>query len=64
MFRKKPLAVAVHAATAGIAALAYMPAQAQEGALLEEIVVTGSRIQKANLVTSSPFSGQIRTPVR
>jgi outer membrane receptor protein involved in Fe transport len=54
MFRKKPLAIAVHAAT--VASLASMPALSQEGALVEEIVVTGSRIQQANLVTSSPVT--------
>jgi outer membrane receptor protein involved in Fe transport len=48
--------MAVHAATAGIASLASMPALSQEGALVEEVVVTGSRIEKANLVTSSPVT--------
>jgi iron complex outermembrane recepter protein len=56
MFRKKPLVMAVQAATAGIASLASLPALSQEGALIEEVVVTGSRIQRANLVTSSPVT--------
>ncbi len=56
MFHRKPLAIAVHAATAGIAALASVPALSQEGALIEEVVVTGTRIQKANLVSSSPVT--------
>ncbi|HEX7037188.1 MAG TPA: TonB-dependent receptor [Pseudomonadales bacterium] len=55
MFHRKPIAIAVHAATAGIA-LASMPALSQEGSQIEEVVVTGSRIQQANLVTSSPVT--------
>lgn len=51
MLRKSHLSLAVSAALG----LTAMPAvQAQEGAALEEVVVTGSRIQKANLVSSNP----------
>jgi len=55
MFRKKPLAMAVHAATVSMASLGALPALAQDAGI-EEIVVTGSRIQQANLVTSSPVT--------
>lgn len=56
MFRKNYLSAAVSAAL-GMTAAAVMPtvANAQEQ-LVEEVVVTGSRIQKANLVSSSPVS--------
>ncbi len=56
MFRKNYLSTAVSAAL-GMTAAAAVPtvANAQEQ-LVEEVVVTGSRIQKANLVSSSPVT--------
>ncbi|RLQ22161.1 TonB-dependent receptor [Seongchinamella sediminis] len=56
MLRKNRLAVAVSAA-AGISAFAALPqvVNAQEE-MLEEVVVTGSRIQRANLVSASPVT--------
>ena len=60
-FEKRPLALAVHAAIALATAQVTLPAMAEEAAstpankeLAEEIIVTGSRIQRANEVTSSP----------
>jgi outer membrane receptor protein involved in Fe transport len=53
MLERKPLALAVSAAMGLASAITTLPAHAQEEAL-EEVVVTGSRIQRANLVTSSP----------
>ena len=58
MLRKNRLTMAVSAAL-GMSAAAVMPqvATAQNDQLLiEEVLVTGSRIQKANLVTSSPVT--------
>ncbi len=56
MFRKNYLSTAVSAALGMTAAAAVpMVANAQEQ-LVEEVVVTGSRIQKANLVSSSPVT--------
>ncbi|MBN7799019.1 TonB-dependent receptor domain-containing protein [Parahaliea mediterranea] len=45
-------------AALGMSAAAVLPsvANAQEELLVEEVVVTGSRIQKTNLVTSSPVT--------
>ncbi len=61
MFQKRPLALAVQAAIAFAAAQSALPALAQTGPEAsnpnqeaEEIIVTGSRIQRANEVTSSP----------
>jgi iron complex outermembrane recepter protein len=54
MFKKKPLAIAIQAAT--VASLASTPALSQEPTLIEEVVVTGTRIQRANLVTTSPVT--------
>jgi iron complex outermembrane recepter protein len=54
MFKRKPLAIAIQAAT--VASLASTPALSQEPTLIEEVVVTGSRIHQANLVTSSPVT--------
>ena len=60
MFEMKPLAVAVRAAAIGLApALMAMPMVAQAGdagGITEEIVVTGSRIQRTNLESSSPVT--------
>ena len=56
MFQKRPLAAAVHAAivfAAAQSAMAAEPADATDPGV-EEIVVTGSRIQRANEVSSSP----------
>jgi outer membrane receptor protein involved in Fe transport len=58
MLRKSQLSVAISAAL-GLTTLTVLPAQAQESAddlLLEEVVVTGSRIQRANLVSASPVT--------
>ena len=57
MFRRNYLSTAVSAAL-GMTAAAALPtvANAQEEQLVEEVVVTGSRIQKANLVSASPVT--------
>ena len=56
MLNKTRLSVAV-SASLGLSASMLAPlANAQEVALLEEIVVTGSRIVKTNLVSSSPVT--------
>lgn len=54
MLHKKPLSMAVSAAIGVASALNMAPAFAQDDTLVEEVVVTGSRIQRANLVSSSP----------
>ena len=54
MLSKKPLTLAVNAALGLATAMTIAPVSAQEDAALEEVIVTGSRIQRANLVTSSP----------
>jgi iron complex outermembrane receptor protein len=54
MLSKKPLALAVNAALGFATAMTVPQVMAQEDASLEEVIVTGSRIQRANLVTSSP----------
>ena len=56
MLNKTRLSVAV-SASLGLSASMLAPlANAQEVALLEEVVVTGSRIIKTNLVSSSPVT--------
>ncbi len=59
MLRKNRLTVAVSAAL-GLGAAAVMPsvanAQEERELLVEEVIVTGSRIQKANLVSASPVT--------
>lgn len=57
MLKKNNLAMAVSAAL-GLGTAAVMPsvAFAQEDQLVEEVVVTGSRIQKTNLVSASPVT--------
>ena len=55
MLRKSHLSLAV-AGALGISSFAATPALAQDEAALEEVVVTGSRIQKTNLVSSSPVT--------
>jgi outer membrane receptor protein involved in Fe transport len=60
MLRKTHLSLAV-AGALGISSIATMPALAQvdagaDPAALEEVVVTGSRIRKVNLVSSSPVT--------
>lgn len=55
MLRKSHLSLAVGAAL-GLSSFASLPANAQEETALEEVIVTGSRIQKANLVSSSPVT--------
>ena len=57
MMHKKPLAMAVSAVLGLGAASFASQVSAQDGAgELEEVVVTGSRILKANLVSSSPVT--------
>lgn len=55
MLKKSQLSLAV-AAALGLSTMTFMPANAQEPdeAALEEVVVTGSRIQRLNLISSSP----------
>ena len=60
MLRKTHLSLAV-AGALGVSSMAAVPAFAQvdpgaDPAALEEVVVTGSRIQKVNLVSSSPVT--------
>jgi outer membrane receptor protein involved in Fe transport len=59
MFKKSHLPLAVSAAL-GITSFSALPAFAQsdpaDAQALEEVVVTGSRIQKTNLVSSSPVT--------
>jgi outer membrane receptor protein involved in Fe transport len=55
MFQMKPLSLAVRAALGVTTAAVAVPAMAQEQ-ITEEIVVTGSRIERANNVTSSPVA--------
>ena len=60
MFKKHPLATAVGSialasAFAGAGALPQI-ALAEEMGLIEEVTVTGTRIQRANLVSASPVS--------
>ncbi|MEO1080744.1 MAG: TonB-dependent receptor [Pseudomonadota bacterium] len=55
MLHKRPLSLAVSAAI-GASASFMSPAFAQDESLVEEVVVTGSRIQRANLVSSSPVT--------
>lgn len=57
MLNKKPLTLAVSAAIGAASALGVASAIAQDEQLLqEEVVVTGSRIQRANLISSSPVT--------
>ncbi len=56
MLHKRPLSLAVSAAIGASAAMTIAPANAQEEQLVEEVVVTGSRIQRANLVSASPVT--------
>jgi len=57
MFRMKPISVAVHAAVGMAAAAAALPALASsDDEMVEEIVVTGSRLARSNTVTSSPVA--------
>ena len=55
MLRKTHLSYAVSAAL-GLTSFAALPTFAQEDTALEEVIVTGSRIQKTNLVSSSPVT--------
>jgi outer membrane receptor protein involved in Fe transport len=57
MLKKTQLSVAIGAAL-GITSMVSLPAFAQEeeNLMLEEVVVTGSRIQRANLVSPSPVT--------
>ncbi|MEO0437849.1 MAG: TonB-dependent receptor [Pseudomonadota bacterium] len=56
MLHRKPLTLAVSAAIGAVSALNMAPTFAQDEELVEEVVVTGSRIQRANLVSSSPVT--------
>jgi iron complex outermembrane recepter protein len=57
MLRRTQLSVAIGAAL-GITSLGVAPAYAQSdnAQMIEEVVVTGSRIQRANLVSASPVT--------
>ena len=55
MNKQRPLVTAISAAIGAIGASAYLPALAQDGQL-EEILITGSKIQRANLESSSPIT--------
>ncbi len=56
MLRRKPLSVAV-ATAVGVAATTGMPsAFAKESEMLEEVIVTGSRIKRADLDSASPVT--------
>lgn len=55
MRQKKPLGLAVSAAMAAAAALATAPTFAQDEQLVEEVVVTGSRLTKSNISSSVPL---------
>ena len=57
MFSKKPLSIAVSAATMALAGSAYSSITlAEEEELIEEVVVTGSRIQRAVSDAPSPVT--------
>ncbi len=54
---KKPLCLAVSTALGTASALAMMPANAQEDEeAVEEVIVTGTRIQRANLESAIPIT--------
>jgi iron complex outermembrane receptor protein len=57
MLRKSQLSLAISAAL-GLTSMAVTSAYAQEESaqMLEEVIVTGSRIQRANLVSASPVT--------
>ena len=57
MLRKSQLSIAVSAAL-GISSMTFMPANAQDLSAnqLEEVIVTGSRITRTNLISSSPVT--------
>ena len=57
MLQKKPLALAVSAALGFGVAVFGLPVMAQDSAqVLEEVVVTGSRIKRADLASASPVT--------
>jgi iron complex outermembrane recepter protein len=56
MLHKKPLTLAVRAALGVGTMFMAFPTLAQDEQEVSEVVVTGTRIQKANLVTSSPVA--------
>jgi outer membrane receptor protein involved in Fe transport len=57
MLKKTPLSLAI-GAVVGLSSMTAVPAFAQEldANQLEEVIVTGSRIQRANLVSASPVT--------
>ncbi len=57
MLKKTPLSLAI-GAVVGLTSMTAVPAFAQEldANQLEEVIVTGSRIQRANLVSASPVT--------
>jgi outer membrane receptor protein involved in Fe transport len=60
MLKRKPLSVAV-ATAVGVAATTGMPsAFAKESEMLEEVIVTGSRIKRADLDSASPVTVMTR----
>ena len=56
MLNRNRLTAAVSAALGMSAAVAFPQVANAQDDLVEEVVVTGSRIQKANLVSSSPVT--------
>jgi iron complex outermembrane receptor protein len=55
MLNRSPLSLAVSAAIGAASALAMAPANAQDEQLVEEVVVTGSRLTKSNVTASVPM---------
>lgn len=54
MFKQKPLASAIGAASL-LATGLITPAQAQEGAQIEEVIITGSRLRTSNVTSATPL---------
>lgn len=54
MFRQKPLVGAIGAATL-LATAASTPALAQDGAQVEEVIITGSRLRTSNVTSATPL---------
>lgn len=56
MRKINPLCLAVSTALGTVTALGMMPAAAQEEEAVEEVIVTGTRIQRANLQSATPIT--------
>ncbi len=54
MFKQKPLVSAIGAATF-LATAAAVPAHAQDGAQVEEVIITGSRLRTSNVTSATPL---------